>query len=38
MSFGSVVYMVVILGLVWGGFAVCLWLLATNKDSDDETS
>ncbi len=36
MSPGSVVYMAVILGLVWGGFGVCLVLLARSKDTEDE--
>ena len=35
MSTGNVIYMVVILGLVWGGFAYCLFLLATNRDSGE---
>ena len=32
MNTANVVYMIVILGLVWGGFAYCLYLLATNRD------
>ena len=35
MSSGSVIYMVTILTLVWGGFAYCLFLLATGRDSDE---
>ena len=35
MSTASVLYMVVVLGLVWGGFAYCLFLLATGRDSDE---
>ena len=38
MSTANVIYMVVILGLVWGGFGYCLFLLATNRDRGDETS
>ena len=37
MTPGNVVYMVVILGLVWGGFAYCLFLLVTNRDRDEDT-
>ena len=35
MSTSNVLYMVAILGLVWGGFAYCLFLLATRRDSDE---
>ena len=35
MTAGNVVYMVLILGLVWGGFGYCLFLLATNRDTGD---
>ena len=27
------IYAVLILGLVWGGFGYCLYLLATGKDT-----
>ena len=37
MSTANVIYMVAVLGLVWGGFGYCLYLLATNKDTDEET-
>ncbi|MEM1451109.1 MAG: MetS family NSS transporter small subunit [Planctomycetota bacterium] len=33
MTTANIVYMVVVLGLVWGGFAYCLFLLATNRDT-----
>ena len=36
MSTANVIYMVVILGLVWGGFAYCLYLLATKRDTGKE--
>ena len=32
MSTANVIYMLVILGLVWGGFGYCLFLLATKRD------
>ena len=35
MSTANILYMVAILVLVWGGFAYCLFLLATRRDSDD---
>ena len=35
MSTANVLYMLAILGLVWGGFAYCLFLLATRRDADD---
>ena len=38
MTTGNVVYMVIILGLVWGGFGYCLWLFATRRDVDGEAS
>ena len=38
MSTANVIYMIVILGLVWGGFAYCLYLLATNRETDDGSS
>ena len=37
MSTATVVYMVLILGIVWGGFAYCLFLLATRRDSKDSS-
>jgi len=37
MSGASVIYMLVILGLVWGGFAYCLFLLWTRKESEGES-
>ena len=36
MSSGHILYMAVILSLVWGGFAYCLFLLATQRDPDDD--
>ncbi len=36
MSTANVLYMVAILGLVWGGFAYCLFLLITQKDADHD--
>ena len=35
MTTATVVYMTVVLGLVWGGFAYCLFLIATGRDSDE---
>ena len=35
MSTANVLYMLVILGLVWGGFAYCLYQLATRRSSED---
>lgn len=32
MTTANVVYMAVILGLVWGGFGYCLYLLLSGKD------
>ena len=37
MSTGNVIYMIIVLGLVWGGFAYCLLLLALKRDAPDET-
>ena len=38
MNTANWIYMVVILGLVWGGFGYCLFLLATNRDRGDVSS
>ena len=35
MSTPSLVYMIAVLGLVWGGFGVCLYLLATQEEPED---
>lgn len=32
MSFGSVVFMIFVLTLVWGGFVACLIMLARERD------
>ena len=37
MSTANVLYMVVVLGLVWGGFAYCVFLLATGRDSEERS-
>ena len=36
MSSASVLYMVLILGLVWGGFAYCLFLLVTRREGEHD--
>ena len=36
MSTGNWIYMILILGLVWGGFLYCLFLLMTNRDSEED--
>ncbi len=33
MSTASLLYMVLILGIVWGGFSYCLFLIVTGRDS-----
>ena len=35
MSAANLLYMVLVLGLVFGGFGYCLYLLMTRKDSED---
>ena len=37
MSTANVLYMLAILGLVWGGFGYCLFLLAVRRDSDERS-
>lgn len=34
MTTGSVVFMIFVLALVWGGFVTCLILLARQKDEE----
>jgi hypothetical protein len=35
MSTPNLIYMITILGLVWGGFGFCLFVLATQKEPED---
>jgi len=37
-STGAIVTMAVVLGLVWGGFALCLVALARSREATEETS
>lgn len=36
MSIGNIIFMVIVLGIVWGGFAYCLTVLAKQTDDDTE--
>ena len=36
MSIGNIIFMVIVLGIVWGGFAYCLVLLSKQTDEDTE--
>jgi hypothetical protein len=36
MNSTSVIYMIAILGFVWGGFGYCLYVLTTARQPDDD--
>ena len=38
MSTGALIYMALVLGLVWGGFVICLVQLARSRDSSAQES